>query len=66
MSSRKILEADDLRAELARHRISKRELSSGLSISYDYVLKILDGRRDAEKRREEMADYVAKRAGEGK
>lgn len=66
MSSRKILEAADLRAELARHRISKREVAQELGLSYDYIVRILAGTRDAEPRRVEIAEYVAQKAGEMK
>ncbi len=60
MSIKKIMGADDLRAELARQRISRRELATALGVSYDYVLRILAGSRNAPARRAQIEEYIIK------
>ena len=59
MSSKKIMSASQIRAEMARHLISRRTISKELGISYDYTRKILLGKRDAQARRAEMAQYIS-------
>lgn len=56
------LEPDNLRAEIARHRISKRQMAKELNISYSYLLKILSGIRPAFKRRFQIYDYILRRS----
>ena len=62
MSSIKILGAADLRAEVARKNVTRRELAAALGLSYSYVKKILMGIRNAETRRAEMARWLESRA----
>lgn len=61
MSRTKILSAAELRAEMARHRISRREMATAMGVSYDYVVRILLGQRDAMARRHEMGEYINRR-----
>jgi len=56
------LEPDNLRAEIARRRISKRLMAKELNISYSYILKILSGIRSAPKRRFQIYDYILRRS----
>ena len=58
MSSKMIMSAPQLRAEMARHMISRRNMSRDLGISYDYTRKILLGYRDAPARRAQMTRYI--------
>jgi len=58
--SMKKMEASALRAEMARRRISRRELSAGLGLSYGYIKMILSGRRDAVERRQQIYAYITK------
>jgi len=58
MSSEKVMEASELRAELARRRITRVEIARALGLSFDYVAKILCGRRKAVVRRREMQEYL--------
>lgn len=63
MSSTKIIDHRDLRAELARHGITRREVAEHLGLSYSYVKKILTGIRTAESRREEILKYIDSKRG---
>ncbi len=63
MSRTKNWEASELRAEMARQGVTRRELADRLGISYSYVKKILAGIRSAELRRVQIAEYLdARRA----
>lgn len=64
--SMKKMEASALRAEMARRRISRRELSEGLGLSYSYIKMILSGRRDAMARRAEIYAYITKKSNKEK
>lgn len=65
MSRTKIMRADELRAEMARHTISRREMARAMGVSYDYVVKILLGQRDAAARRHQMGEYINSRKTRG-
>jgi transcriptional regulator with XRE-family HTH domain len=56
--SMKILEPANLRAEMARERITRREVASALGLSYDYILKILSGSRKAPERGVQIHEYI--------
>lgn len=56
--SMKILSSADLRAEMARERITRREVASALGLSYDYILRILSGSRKAPERRVQIHNYI--------
>lgn len=60
--SMKKMDASALRAEMARRRISRRELSEGLGLSYGYIKMILSGRRDAVARRVEIYTYITNKS----
>lgn len=62
MSSTKKTDAAELRAELARRNITRREVAEALGLSYNYVKKILSGERNAELRREQIASYIEERS----
>lgn len=53
-----ILGPADLRAEMARRNISRKEVAERLGLSYSYVRKILAGLRDAEARRAEIGEFL--------
>lgn len=57
MSMKKIMSPDEIRVELARRRMSRRELAEVLRLSHDYVCRIIRGKRDAELRREQITDW---------
>ncbi len=59
MSSIKKCEPGELRAEMARHGVTRREISEHLGLSYSYVKKIVAGIRDAEGRRVQISEYLA-------
>lgn len=59
MSSQIIMTAPEIRAELARRRITRRQLSEKLNLSYSYVKLILAGSRDAEARRQQITELLA-------
>ncbi|GEM_PF-1018182 len=63
MSSTKIADYRDIRAELARHGITRREVAEYLGLSYSYVKKILTGIRTAESRREEILKFIDSKRG---
>jgi len=56
--SRIIMTAPEIRAELARRGITRRQLSTDMDISYSYTLKILQGRRDALEQRGKITKYL--------
>lgn len=58
MSRTKMNDPDELRAEMARHGITRREISEHLGLSYSYVKKIVAGTRDAEARRIQIRNYL--------
>lgn len=61
MSRTKKCEPGELRAEMARHGVTRREISEHLGLSYSYVKKIVAGIRDAEGRRGQIMQYLAER-----
>ena len=62
MSRQKILTAAEIRAEIARRRITRRELAGKLGLSYAYIKMILAGSRDAQHRREQITELLNERA----
>ncbi|NLN86627.1 MAG: hypothetical protein GX133_03335 [Syntrophomonadaceae bacterium] len=56
MSSTKLVDAADLRAGIARRRISHGDVAVAIGVSRKYVQMILAGRRDAPARRKQMID----------
>lgn len=56
--SMKILGPADLRAEMARERITRREVANALGLSYDYIIRILAGSRKAPERRAQIHEYI--------
>lgn len=54
MSMKKIMTPDEIRVELARRRMSRRELAECLGLSRDYVCRIILGLRNAESCREQI------------
>lgn len=56
--SRTIMTAPEIRAELARRGITRRQLSTDMDLSYSYTLKILQGRRDALEQRNKITKYL--------
>ncbi|MDP3115064.1 MAG: hypothetical protein Q8M98_09880 [Candidatus Cloacimonadaceae bacterium] len=57
MSSEKIMTADEIRLELTRRRMTRRELARHLGMNYDYIVQILLGYRNAAARREQITNY---------
>lgn len=62
MSRKKKQGPAELRAEMARARISRKEVAAALGLSYDYVIRILSGTRDAELRRAQIHEYILGKA----
>lgn len=58
MSSKKILTAAEIRAELAYRRIQATDLAKDLGISYSYLQMILHERRQAPARRAQITDLL--------
>lgn len=58
--SRQKMKPAELRAEMARRKISRRDVSEALGISYSYVLKILHGDRQAAEQRARIAEWLKK------
>ena len=54
----KALAADEIRAELARRKMSKRRLSEETGISYQYLVQILNGYVSAEKMRTRITKHL--------
>lgn len=59
MSSSKIMTAEEIRMELARRRMTRRELAGHLGVSADYVQKILREVRKAEGQRARISEFLA-------
>ncbi len=57
-----VLSADEIRAELARRKISKRQLSRDTGIYYQYLVEILQGYRPATRMRAIITSYLMERA----
>lgn len=57
MSTKKIMGPDEIRLELARRRMTRRELADRLNLSHDYMIRIVLGLRDAEARRAQITEY---------
>ncbi len=57
----KILSADEIRAELARRKISKAQLSRETGIYYQYLVEVLQGYRPATRIREIITHHLLKR-----
>jgi transcriptional regulator with XRE-family HTH domain len=53
--------AEEIRMELARRRMTRRELAAHLGVSADYVQKILREDRKAEGQRERISEFLANR-----
>lgn len=62
MSRQKKQGPAELRAELARARISRKEVAAALGLSYDYIIRILSGTRDAAARRAQIHEYILGKA----
>lgn len=58
MNSNQTLSADEIRLELTRRRLTRRQLSRELNLSYDYVIQILLGYRNAERVRAQISKYL--------
>ncbi|HNQ42796.1 MAG TPA: hypothetical protein PKI59_00095 [Candidatus Cloacimonadota bacterium] len=58
MQNKEILSADEIRAELARRKISKARLARETGIYYQYLIEVLQGYRPATKMREKITDYL--------
>lgn len=58
----KILSADELRAELARRKISKAQLSRETGICYQYLVDVLLGYRPGTRVREQITRHLQERA----
>ena len=57
----KVLSADEIRAELARRKISKAQLSRDTGIYYQYLVELLQGYRPATRMREKITKYLQER-----
>ncbi|MFA7025964.1 MAG: hypothetical protein WC176_08870 [Candidatus Cloacimonadaceae bacterium] len=57
----KVLSADEIRAELARRKISKVQLSRDTGIYYQYLVELLQGYRPATRMREKITKYLQDR-----
>lgn len=60
MSRQTASTAADIRAELARRGMSKREFSRQVGISYSYVLKMLQGRRSLAPQIDRISEFLNK------
>lgn len=60
MQSKKILSAAEIRAELARRKISKARLARETGIYYQYLIEVLQGYRPATRMRERITEYLMK------
>ncbi len=61
MQSKKILSAADIRAELARRKISKAQLSRETGIYYPYLIEVLQGHQPATRMRQIITAHLQKR-----
>ena len=62
MKSKSILSAEEIRAELARRKISKAQLSRETGIYYQYLVEILQGYRPAVEMRRKITSYLQAKA----
>lgn len=53
-----ILTADEIRAELARRKISKARLSRETGIYYPYLIEVLQGYRPATRMRQIITEFL--------
>jgi len=58
MKNKEILSADEIRAELARRKISKARLARETGIYYQYLIEVLQGYRPATKMREKITRHL--------
>lgn len=56
-----ILSAEEIRAELARRKISKAQLSRETGIYYPYLIEVLQGYRPATRMRQIITAHLQKR-----
>jgi len=63
MQSKKILSAAEIRAELARRKISKAQLSRETGIYYPYLIEVLQGHQPATRMRQIITAHLQKRGG---
>lgn len=57
-----ILSAEEIRAELARRKISKAKLARETGIYYQYLVEVLQGYRPATRVREQITRYLQQEA----
>ena len=62
MSQNPILSAADIRAELARRKISKTQLARETGIYYPYLIEVLQGYRPALRMRRIITNHLKKRS----
>ncbi len=62
MKSKPILTAEEIRAELARRKISKAQLSRETGIYYQYLVEILQGYRPAVEMRRRITTFLQQKA----
>jgi len=62
MNSNSILSAEEIRAELARRKISKARLARETGIYYQYLVEVLQGYRPATRVREQITRYLEQEA----
>lgn len=60
MKQQKILSADEIRIELTKRRLTRKQLSRDLGLNYDYLVQILLNQRKAFKIREKITLYLRK------
>ncbi len=60
MQSKKILSAAEIRAELARRKITKAQLSRETGIYYPYLIEVLQGHQPATRMRTRITEYLMK------
>lgn len=54
----KVMEAQEIRAELGRRKMSRRQLSDETGISYQYLVEIVNGYYPAHKMRERITRHL--------
>ena len=57
MSRTKIMTPTQIRVELARRKMTRVDLALHIGVTHDYVCKIINGKRKAEDRRRQIAEY---------
>lgn len=62
MNPDRILSASEIRAELARRKISKARLARETGIYYQYLVEVLQGYRPATRVREIITHYLQQEA----